>query len=152
MASRVLISVRVKTTPARAFEVFTRDISLWWRPNPEFAFTPRSPGVMAFEDEARLVERLASGKVFEVGRVTAWEPGVRLAFGWRQATFAPGQNTDVEVTFEAVGDETRVTVIHSGWDSVPREHVAKHGMDNAYFQKRHGEWWRALIDAMGEIV
>lgn len=152
MASRVLISVRVKSTPARAFEVFTRDISLWWRPNPEFAFTPRSPGVMAFEDEARLVERLASGKVFEVGRVTAWEPGVRLAFGWRQATFAPGQNTDVEVTFEAVGDETRVTVIHSGWDSVPREHVAKHGMDNAYFQKRHGEWWRALIDAMGEIV
>lgn len=152
MASRVLISVRVKSTPARAFEVFTRDISLWWRPNPEFAFTPRSPGVMAFEDQARLVERLASGKVFEVGRVTAWEPGVRLTFGWRQATFAPGQNTKVEVTFEAVGDETRVTVIHSGWDSVPREHVAKHGMDNAYFQKRHGEWWRALIDAMGEIV
>ena len=152
MASRVLISVRVKSTPERAFEVFTRDIALWWKPNPEFAFTPRSPGVMAFEDEQRLVERLPSGKVFEVGRVTAWEPGVRLAFGWRQATFTPEQMTDVEVTFEAVGAETRVTVIHTGWDSVPREHVAKHGMENAYFLKRHGDWWRELIDRMGEIA
>ena len=152
MASRVLISVRVKSTPLRAFEVFTRDISLWWKPNPEFAFTPRSPGVMAFEDQTRLVERLPSGKVFEVGQVTAWEPGVRLAFGWRQATFTPEQATDVEVTFEAVGEETRVTVVHTGWDSVPREHVAKHGMENSYFMKRHGDWWRSLIDAMGEVV
>jgi uncharacterized protein YndB with AHSA1/START domain len=152
VASRVLISVRVKSTPERAFEVFTRDISLWWAPNPEFAFTPRSPGVMAFEDEARLVERLPGGKVFEVGRVTAWEPGARLAFGWRQATFAPDQATDVEVTFEAVGEETRVTVVHTGWDSVPREHVAKHGMENSCFMKRHGEWWRALMERLGECV
>ena len=152
MASRVLVSVRVKSTPQRAFEVFTRDISLWWRPNPEFAFTPRSPGEMAFEGQERLVERLPSGKVFEVGRVTAWEPGVRLAFGWRQATFTPEQATDVEVTFEAVGEETRVTVVHTGWDSVPREHVAKHGMENGYFQKRHGDWWRELLDRMGEIA
>lgn len=152
MASRVLVSVRVKATPMRAFEVFTGDISLWWKPNPEFAFTPRSPGVMAFEGQARLVETLPSGKVFEVGRVTAWEPGVRLAFGWRQATFTPEQATDVEVTFEAVGEETRVTVVHTGWDSVPREHVAKHGMENGYFMKRHGDWWRELIDRMGEIA
>jgi len=142
----------VKATPQRAFEVFTRDIALWWRPNPEFAFTPRSPGVVAFEGQERLVERLPSGKVFEVGKVTAWEPGARLAFGWRQATFAPDQATDVEVTFEAVGEETRVTVVHTGWDSVPREHVAKHGMANSYFMKRHGDWWRELLDRLGEQV
>ncbi|RYF91042.1 MAG: ATPase [Caulobacteraceae bacterium] len=152
MASRVLISVRVRATPLRAFEVFTRDIALWWRPNPEFAFTPRSPGEMAFEDETRLVERLPGGKVFEIGKVTAWEPGARLAFGWRQATFAPEQTTDVEVSFEAVGEETRVTVVHTGWDRLPREHVAKHGMENAYFMKRHGDWWRALLDRMGEMT
>ncbi|MBX3480178.1 MAG: SRPBCC domain-containing protein [Caulobacter sp.] len=152
MASRVLVSVRVRATPDRAFEVFTREIALWWQPNPEFAFTPRSPGQMAFEDQARLVERLPSGKVFEVGQVTAWEPGRRLAFGWRQATFAPDQATDVEVTFEAVGEETRVTVTHTGWDSVPREHAAKHGMENSYFLKRHGDWWRRLLDRMGERV
>ncbi|MDO9335431.1 MAG: SRPBCC domain-containing protein [Caulobacter sp.] len=148
----MLISVRVRATPLRAFEVFTGDIALWWRPNPEFAFTPRSPGEMAFEDETRLVERLPGGKVFEIGTVTAWEPGARLAFGWRQATFAPEQTTDVEVSFEAVGEETRVTVVHTGWDRLPREHVAKHGMENGYFMKRHGDWWRALLDRMGEMT
>lgn len=152
MASRVLLSVRVRATPLRAFEVFTRDIALWWKPHPEFVFTPRSPGEMAFEGQERLVERLPNGKVFEVGKVTAWEPGERLAFGWRQATFTPDQATDVEVTFEAVGEETRVTVIHTGWDSVPREHAAKHGMENSYFLKRHGDWWRQLLDRMGERV
>ena len=36
--------------------------------------------------------------------------------------------THVEVRFEAVGEETRVTVEHAGWDSVPAAHVARHGL------------------------
>ena len=38
----------------------------------------------------------------------------------------PGQTTRVDVRFEAVGEETRVTVEHTGWDSVPAAHVARH--------------------------
>jgi hypothetical protein len=34
---------------------------------------------------------LANGKEFEVGRITVWKPGERLALCWRHATFAPGQ-------------------------------------------------------------
>jgi uncharacterized protein YndB with AHSA1/START domain len=67
----------------------------------------------------RFTETLSNGKVFEIGRVTAWEPGSRLALTWRQATFAPDQMTTVEVLFEPVGEETRITVVHSGWDSIP---------------------------------
>lgn len=150
MASRVVVAVRVKATPERAFEAFTAEIGAWWRPNGLFAFTPREPGVLSFEDlgEAgrRLIETRAGGKVFEIGRVTVWEPGARLVVGWRQATFAPDMATEVEVTFEAVGDgETRVTVIHAGWDSVPQAHVARHGFPLAVFQMRHAEWWQALL-------
>jgi hypothetical protein len=29
--------------------------------------------------------------------------------------------------------ETRVTVEHRGWDSVPQEHVARHGFPDAVF-------------------
>jgi hypothetical protein len=59
----------------------------------------------------------------------------------------------VEVTFEAVGDgETRVTVIHAGWDSVPQAHVARHGFPLAVFQMRHAEWWQALLGRLGEHV
>ena len=151
MPSRVFVALRVKATPLRAFTVFTEEISVWWRPNALFNFTPRSPGLMAFEEDERgrrLVEQLPGGKVFEVGRVSVWEPGARLAFGWRQATFAPDQWTEVEVTFQAVGEETRVSVTHTGWDSVPGEHVAKHGFPEMLFMRRHGEWWQTLLSAM----
>jgi len=150
VSSRVLVALRVAASPERAFLVFTAEIGLWWRPNLMFNFTPRSPGVLAFEpgEGGRLTETLANGKVFEIGRVRAWEPPHRLVFGWRQATFAPDQDTEVEVRFEAVGDETRVTVEHRGWDSVPAPHVARHGFPNAVFLQRHGEWWRDLLTAL----
>jgi len=145
--SRVLVALRVKASPERAFEAFTSDIGAWWRPNGLFAFTPRDPGVIAFEpgEGGRLTETLASGKVFEIGRIRAWEPPARLVFGWRQATFAPDQDTEVEVRFEPVGEETRITVEHTGWDSVPAPHVARHGFPNQVFLMRHGEWWQALL-------
>ena len=149
MSSKVLVSLRVPASPERAFEAFTRDITLWWRPNGLFRFTPRSPGVIAFEtgEGGRLTETLANGKVFEIGRIRAWEPPHRLVFGWRQATFAPDQDTEVEIRFEAVDDQTRVTVEHTGWDSVPQAHVARHRFPATVFLTRHGEWWQTLLEA-----
>ncbi|PIB92944.1 SRPBCC domain-containing protein [Caulobacter sp. FWC2] len=144
MSSKILVALRIAAPPEVVFDAFTDDIALWWRPNTLFSFTPRSPGVMAFED-GRLIERLPSGKVFEVGKVTVWERGRRLAFGWRQATFAPGMDTEVEVRFEPVETGTRVTVKHRGWDTVPAPHVARHGFPDGVFLQRHGEWWRALL-------
>ena len=148
MSSKVLVSLRVRASPDHAFAAFTRDIALWWRPNGLFQFTPRSPGVIAFEpgEDGRLTETLANGKVFEIGRIRAWEPPHRLVFGWRQATFAPDQDTEVEVRFEAAGDQTRVTVEHTGWDTVPQAHVARHGFPLGIFLQRHGEWWQSLLE------
>lgn len=148
MASRVLVALRVRATPKRAFEAFTREIGQWWRPNELFQFTPRSPGLLSFDGEERLVETLANGKVFEIGKVSVWDPPRRLVFGWRQATFEPDQHTEVEVAFEPVGEETRVTVTHSGWDTVPAGHVARHGFSDPLFLRRHAEWWQALLEAM----
>ena len=147
MTSRILVALRIAAPPEAVFDAFVEDIGSWWRPNSLFSFTPRSPGVMAFED-GRLVERLAPGKVFVVGEVRVWTRGERLVFGWRQATFAAGMDTEVEVRFEAVDGETRVTVEHRGWDSVPAEHVARHRFPNAIFLRRHAEWWRSLLGAL----
>ncbi|WP_165186218.1 SRPBCC domain-containing protein [Caulobacter soli] len=155
MSSKVLVALRIKASPLRVFEVFTADIGAWWKPNALFSFTPRSPGVLAFEgtgegagEGGRLVERLPSGKVFEIGPVRVWDPGQRLVFGWRQASFAPDMDTEVEVRFEPVGDETRVTVEHRGWNTVPTEHVARHHFPDAVFLQRHAEWWRALLTSL----
>ncbi len=150
MTSSVLVSLRVAASPQRAFEAFTREIGEWWRPNGLFQLTPRGDGELRFEggEGGRLVTALPNGKEFEIGRITAWRPGERLAFTWRQATFGPDQLTQVEVRFEPVGEETRVTVEHRGWDAIPQEHVARHGFPLGVFQTRQAEHWRALMNAM----
>jgi uncharacterized protein YndB with AHSA1/START domain len=152
--SAVIVSLRVKATPQEAFDVFTQEIAAWWRPNGLFEITPRGDGVLSFEGGAggRLITTLPSGKVFEIGRITAWAPGERIAFTWRQATFAPEQQTQVEVRFEAIGDETRVTVNHRGWDTIPQEHAARHAFPLNVFQMRQGEHWRTLLASMNELI
>ena len=126
MTSRVLVSMRVPCSPIQAFEIFTQEIGDWWTDSPLFRFTPRSPGTLAFEppdakgENGRLIERLPNGKAFEIGPVRLWQPGERLVVGWRMANFGPEHATEVDVRFEPVGDETRVSVEHRGWDSVPQ--------------------------------
>ena len=146
MTSKVYVALRVKASPERAFSAFVGEIGAWWRPNGLFQTTPRAPGVLAFEagEGGRLTETLASGKVFEIGRILVWEPPHRLTFSWRQANFPPELTTQVEVCFEAVGGETRVSVEHRGFDQVP-EGAARHGFPDEVLLMRLAEWWRALL-------
>ena len=145
-----MVALRVKASPERAFEVFTRDIGRWWRSNNAFQITPRGDGDLAFEpgEGGRLVTTLPSGKSFEIGKITVWEPGRRLVFGLRQASFAPEMATEVEVLFEPVGDETRISVAHRGWDEVPQPHAARHGMPLLIFHQHAAEWWRGQLEGV----
>ena len=154
MTSRVVVSIRVPCSPGQAFAIFTRDIEDWWADSPLFRFTPRSPGILAFEppdaegQNGRLIERLPNGKAFEIGPVRVWQPGERLVVGWRQATFGPDHATEVEVRFDPVDGETRVTVEHRGWDSVPQDHVARHGFPLQLSHQKQGEQWRAGLQRL----
>jgi len=152
--SAVIVSLRVRATPQQAFDVFTQEIGAWWRTNRLFQLTPRGDGELRFEPgpNGRLVTTLANGEELEIGRITLWVAGERLAFTWRQATFRPEEVTHVEVRFEAVGEETRVTVEHRGWDTIPQEHVARHGFPLGVFQMRQAEHWRALLDALSQRI
>ena len=100
----------------------------------------------------RLTETLANGKVFEIGRILAWEPPHRLVFSWRQANFPPDLRTDVEVRFEAAGEETRVSVEHRGFHQVPADSAARHGFADQLLLTRLGEWWRVLLASMAEVA
>jgi uncharacterized protein YndB with AHSA1/START domain len=150
MASRVLVSLRVKASQERAFEAFTREIADWWKPNGLFEFTGQDTGTLAFEPRqgGRLTMALDDGGSFEVGRITLWEPPLRLALSWRTERFAPDQSTEVRVSFEPVGEETRVTVEHLGWDALPRQHAARHGFPLEVFQRRLAEWWQELLRSL----
>ena len=150
MTSKVYVSLRVPADPQRTFEAFTQDIALWWQPGSLFQITPRGDGTLAFEPGVggRLYTTLANGKEFEIGRISAWEPGRRLVFMWRQASFTRDQTTEVEVRFEAVGEETRVSIEHRAWDSIPRDHVARHGFPEQTTLQHVAAWWRLSLGAL----
>ena len=154
MTSRVYVALRVKASPARAFAAFVGEIGQWWRPNGLFQTTPRAPGRLAFEagEGGRLTETLANGRVFEIGRIRAWEPPSRLVFSYRQANFPVDLETEVEVTFEAFGEETRVSVEHRGFDHVPAGSAARHGFPDQVLLVRLADFWRAQLVSLGETT
>ncbi|HET9817749.1 MAG TPA: SRPBCC domain-containing protein [Rhodanobacteraceae bacterium] len=152
--SKVYLAIRVPAGPARAFEAFTREIATWWRPSGLFRITRRGDGRLAFEPGAggRLYTTFDDGAEFEIGRISVWEPGRRLVFAWRQANFAPEQSTEVEVRFEAVGDETRVSIEHRAWDTLPQTHAARHGFPERATLARAADWWRASLAAFRDTL
>lgn len=151
MTSKVYVALRVRATPERAFAAFVNEIGQWWRPNVLFQTTPR-PGVLSFEpgEGGRLIETRAGGKSFEIGRIRIWEPPSRLVFSWRQASFPLDLHTEVEVMFQAVGEETRVSIEHRGFDQVPADSAARHRFPDQVLLMRLADFWRAQLAALSE--
>ena len=151
MTAAVIVALRVGVSPDVAFTAFTRDIGRWWKSHPLFQLSRQGDGALRFDPAGpggRLVTRFDDGKEWEVGAVHHWLPGDRLTFGWRLPGFRADQATEVDVRFEAVGGETRVTVEHRGWDAISQNHVARHGFELMLFQRRLGEFWRGALTGM----
>ena len=73
-----------------------------------------------------------------------WRPNGLFSFtpyGSGRLAFEPGAGGRLTETLA----DGRVFV---GWDTVPAEHVARHGFPNMVFLQRHGEWWRVLLDSL----
>lgn len=150
MTSKVFLALRVPADPLRAFEVFTQEIALWWQPSGLFKVSATGDGRLAFEPGVggRVITTFDDGSTFEIGRISVWEPGKRLVFAWRQANFTAAQSTEVEVGFEAVAEETRVSIEHRAWDSIPRRHAARHGFPEEATLQRAADWWRSSLRAL----
>lgn len=152
-ADRVVATVYVDVPIADAFEVFTVEIDQWWRRGPAYRVLGRAPGLLHLEPKlgGRIFEQDTAGApVHEVGRVTAWRPPAHVAFTWRSVTFAPGEETTVDVRFAARGAGTEVTVVHAGWARIRPDHPVRHGEASAVFLGRLGRWWGALLTGLRE--
>ena len=119
----VRVTVYVAVDPDTAFKAFTEEIDAWYVRGPH-TLPPRSVGIR-FETwlGGRLLAVRDGDEVDEMGRVTVWEPGRRLEFVDRRGT-------TVEVTFELVGDETKVVLEHRGLEKLRpelAEHVSRFG-------------------------
>lgn len=109
-------SVRVGVPLEQAFRIFTDEIASWWplatksvgqAEAVDLTIEPRVGG--------RVYESVRSGEVHDWGEVLAWDPPRRLVFTWHPGRGAEtGQ--EVEVTFAAAGEDTRVELEHRGWD------------------------------------
>lgn len=146
----VRTSTVVAIDAATAFAVFTEEVDAWWRRGPRFRFDPERNGVMRFDPPGvggRFLEVFdeSGDDAYEVGRVSVWQPGERLVFGFRARAFEPGQETEVDVRFEALADGTRVTVEHRGWDALREDHPVRHGLVGGAFKDMMGVWWGDLL-------
>ena len=91
--------VEVAVDPDTAFVAFTEELDLWWVRGPINYHAAGRALAMRCEPGVggRLLEVYADGAL-ELGRITAWEPGQRLA--WDSAL----DDVSVEVSFSPAGD------------------------------------------------
>lgn len=151
------VSVFVGVTPEVAFDVFTREIDLWWKQGPRYRIAGKQRGQLNFEPGpgGRLFETFetpSGARTFVVGRVTAWEPPSSLELEWRGVNFKPHETTFVTVRFEPKRDGTLVTVRHRGWSALPDDHPVRHGQTGAAFSRTIGLWWGDLMTSLREHV
>ena len=113
-------SVTVNAPVERAWDVFTRQMQTWW---PLETHSIRAGREERPPEELHL-ELRPGGRFYEKtgdeehrwGSVLACEPPHRIVFEWQVNPSKPV--TEVEVTFTAVDDGTRVDLVHRGWEAM----------------------------------
>lgn len=102
------VTVSVAVDPATAFLAFTEELDLWWVRGPINYFDAARAIGMRCEPGvgSRLVEVYddATGEGRELGRITVWEPGARLA--WKSSL----DDVAIDVRFAPTAGGTDVTV------------------------------------------
>ena len=151
------VTVMVAVPPQSAFEIFTGEIDQWWRRGPKFRHAGMRRGFIHIEPRVggRIFESIESeggATVFEVGRIKVWQPPERLVFSWRNANFAPDEQTEVEVEFSPSPSGTSVTVTHRGWSRLRDDHPARHGLVGAEFSRMIGLWWGEQLSSLRELI
>ena len=103
--------VDVRLDPSEAFAAFTAELNFWWLRGPINNWDSARVREMRCEPGVggRLLEVYDedAGDVLELARITAWEPGERLA--WRSSV----DDVRIEVQFEQIRGGTRVKLTAS---------------------------------------
>ena len=139
--------VVVDASPEQAFRIFTEEIGLWWRTDTPY-WNDRERGLSVRIEPGiggRFVEvyDIETGTGFEVGRVTTWEPGERLAFSWTQVGWPEGVATELEITFEPHDEGTLVRLEQTGFERVP---------DADRYLAGYEAGWKEVLGWFGEHV
>lgn len=115
-------SVTVRTSPERAFRLFTQDVGTWWPVETHSRAADlevEGLKVEHVEFQARVggqvLEHMSDGQTLPWGEVLAWEPPSRFVLAWKPHP-RPTPPTELEVRFTATDGGTLVEVEHRGWE------------------------------------
>jgi uncharacterized protein YndB with AHSA1/START domain len=132
-------SVLVPLDQAAAFELFTDRFTEWWpKDSHHIADADAADALLEPREGGRWYERAEDGSECEWGYVREIEPPDRILLAWQLTPEwrfdpDPAKATEVEVTFDAAENGTRVTLEHRGFEvhgergSAMRESVSSEG-------------------------
>jgi uncharacterized protein YndB with AHSA1/START domain len=115
-------SVLVPLEPDAAFELFTDRFGEWWpKDSHHILDSPAADAVLEPREGGRWYERSESGEECDWGAVLEIDRPNRILLAWQltpEWTFDPDRAnaTEVEVTFSAEENGTRVTLEHRGFE------------------------------------
>lgn len=119
MIAPIRKTIDVTCDPETAFSIFTEKIADWWplEANSISAMSGKPARSLTLEPRVggQVYETTAEGKREDWARVTAFEPGRRLALAWHVMS-PPDKATDVEIVFSPSDGGTRVDLTHAGWE------------------------------------
>lgn len=109
-------TIVVATSPERAFQAFTEEMSTWW-PLATHHIGKAEATTVVIEPliGGRWFERGVDGSECDWGRVRTWDPPRRLVLTWEISSdwrHDPSIQTELEVRFSAEGASTRVDLEH----------------------------------------
>lgn len=157
---RVSASMFVEAPPDVAFEVFTAQIDQWWRHGLKYRVGGRGISVLHLEPRlgGRLFETISAAggageaHVVQTGAVVEWDPPSGLRIEWRGVNFAPHEKTTIAVSFARRGAGTQVTLVHSGFASLPPDHPVRHGRPVDQFVVQTAMWWSDQMSSLRDLV
>lgn len=131
-----LVVMRViKTSPEALFDAWTKPevLARWWGPEgmttPEYEMDVRVGGAWRTVMQSQAGDRhIVSGIYRTIERPR------RLAFtwGWTQPDGSRGHETVVELTFQPVGDGTRMVLTQSAFETAEQRERHNHGWNSSF--------------------
>jgi uncharacterized protein YndB with AHSA1/START domain len=114
-------SVLVPLQAEAAFELFTDRFGEWWPKDSHHILDSPSDAVLESREGGRWYERSEDGEECDWGSVLEFDRPNRILLAWQLTPEwkfdpDPARRTEVEVTFNAEDDGTRVTLEHRGFE------------------------------------
>ena len=141
----------VRAGRQHTFDTFVDTIGVWWPVNPFSAGKDRVRNVSIHKRVGgRVYETWDDGTEADWGEVLAWSPPERFAMTWAIGTV----QTEVELMFTELGPAlTRVSVVHSGWEKLSDEQLAKDcALPGGYLSGAFDKGWATILGRLASAA